>query len=245
MAKRPAIPRFDEKALYQEVSSRCPLCGEDNTKALTIHHIIPFEEVKKHDLQAMIVLCANCHARADKGEISREELLRIKRKLRKIVSINRTPFEKAGFGRPPQVNAFIAAGRDVNVAGDIVIKSGRARKPAAGASIPGTVAEDKWKVGYLKYLGHRFNQFKEWEMKIHQQKMSYAVVWTQYRRHMRFTVEQTPLELFGQAIVFFTSKIDNTMIGRIRQARGKTNYRDYQGFVSLGKDHIDLDTGNA
>jgi hypothetical protein len=80
--RRRAVPRDVERALYQEVGSKCPKCGEANVKALTIHHIVAYAQAWGHNPDAMIVLCANCHARADRREITEDELFQMKRALR-------------------------------------------------------------------------------------------------------------------------------------------------------------------
>jgi hypothetical protein len=80
--RRRAVPRGLERSLYQEVGSKCPKCGEANVKALTIHHIVAYAQACGHDPDAMIVLCANCHARADRREITEDELFQMKRALR-------------------------------------------------------------------------------------------------------------------------------------------------------------------
>jgi hypothetical protein len=80
--ERRAVPRNVERSLYQEAESKCPKCGEANVMALTIHHIIAYAEACVHDPDAMIVLCANCHAKADRREITEDELFQIKRALR-------------------------------------------------------------------------------------------------------------------------------------------------------------------
>ena len=80
--QRRAVPRNLERSLYQEVGSKCPKCGEANVKALTIHHIVAYAQACGHDPDAMIVLCANCHSRAGRREITEDELFQIKGALR-------------------------------------------------------------------------------------------------------------------------------------------------------------------
>jgi hypothetical protein len=138
------------------------------------------------------------------------------------------------------VQGNIAAGRDVNVGGNVVFQYGRKSRAQARAPIPGTVSEDRWKVGYLKYLGHRFNNFKEWEMKKLGEKMNFALIWVQYRDEMKFNVEQTPLELFERAAAYLMGRIDGTKLGRIRRSRAERNYRHLDEFVRLGEDTVNL-----
>ncbi len=244
MANRPAIPRRIEKALFQEVGSRCPICGETNVSSLTVHHIVEFATVKEHDPKNMIVLCANCHARAQNYEIPPDDLFEIKRRIAKQAPSSRPPVQpKAKVNRVRIVKGSIAAGRDVNVGGDIVFQSGRRVQAPPRPPVPGTVSEDKWKVGYLKYLGHRFNKFKEWEMNKRGEKMRHAVIWKQYRDELKFNVEQTPLELFARAAEYLMRRVDGTMLGRIRKNKGGKNYRQFEEFARLGEDSIDFTGG--
>lgn len=39
-----------------------------------IHHIVPWEQCRKHEYENLIALCPNCHRRADAGEIDRVSL---------------------------------------------------------------------------------------------------------------------------------------------------------------------------
>jgi 5-methylcytosine-specific restriction endonuclease McrA len=41
-----------------------------------IAHIVPWEKVKEHTFDNLIVLCPTCHTRFDKGEIDRKSMLR-------------------------------------------------------------------------------------------------------------------------------------------------------------------------
>ncbi|MDA2913936.1 toll/interleukin-1 receptor domain-containing protein [Acidobacteriia bacterium AH_259_A11_L15] len=134
----------------------------------------------------------------------------------------------------------IAAGRDVNVGRDIVVNVRGRSKGRTTIPIPGTVAQDKWKLNYLKYLGHRYSKLKEWQVKQSGQSMQYFRIWSAYRNEMKSTVENTPLELFNKGVAFLKKRIDNTMIGRIRKSRGQKLYRDFEKYLALGEDEIEL-----
>ena len=77
VARKP--PAKVTKLLFQEAGSKCIVCGQTDVSALTTHHIIPFAEHPCHDPNHMCVLCGNCHAKADRKEISREALDAAKR----------------------------------------------------------------------------------------------------------------------------------------------------------------------
>lgn len=53
------------------------------TEGLSVHHIVPLKEGfdKRLDSENLITLCARCHARAEKGEISKDELKKIVEKI--------------------------------------------------------------------------------------------------------------------------------------------------------------------
>jgi hypothetical protein len=53
---------------------------------------------------------------------------------------------------------------------------------------------------------------------------------------MKFSVEQTTLELFERAVAYLRDRIDGTTIGRMKQAQGKHLYRDFAQYKALGED---------
>jgi HNH endonuclease len=80
---RPPIPAALERSLMIEAGYRCAVCK--TPEPLQIDHIIEWAEVRKHEFENMIVLCANCHARkkntSDPRHINRASLQRIKSNL--------------------------------------------------------------------------------------------------------------------------------------------------------------------
>lgn len=71
---RPAIPAEVRRAVLTESGHRCaiPACQHVD---VDLHHIIPWEECKKHDYSNLIALCPNCHRMAHRGKIDRKSLL--------------------------------------------------------------------------------------------------------------------------------------------------------------------------
>lgn len=78
---RKSLSRSLEKKLYQETGSRCAACGQTDVTTLTVHHIVPYALTKKNDPAALIVLCSNCHAKADRRVITEDYLFDLKRRL--------------------------------------------------------------------------------------------------------------------------------------------------------------------
>lgn len=225
MNRRPTIPRILERRLYKEAGHRCCHCGEHDIAKLTIHHIIPFTENLAHDPRHMLVLCANCHALATRGEIDNKALYLDKARVA-------TYQRETGLSPNNQATQNIkVGGRDNIVAGrDINIRV-PSKKVAKGLIIPGTVAEDKTKIGYLNYLVKRYNEFKKWECNNKGVKMNYILIRGAYQREIKYIVKDTPIELFEKAVKFFWRRIENTMLGRINRAKGQPLYSTFDEFM--------------
>ena len=78
---RPAIPAELRRRVLVEAGHKCaiPACRYIE---VDVHHIIPWEQCKKHEYENLIALCPNCHRRAEKGEIDRKALRLYKANLR-------------------------------------------------------------------------------------------------------------------------------------------------------------------
>lgn len=221
-AKRPNIPKRIEKLLYQEVGSQCPVCGESDIVKLTIHHIEPWSECREHDPLKMIVLCANCHARAEAGDIDRATLYRAKLKLR-IVRLPAT----AGVAQHVMGDNNAVAGRDVNIR--VTARSRRRVLPRPA----GTVCDDPRKVGYLQYLAKRYNQFKEWE--VGKPAMKYGFIHKAFEREIKYAIRTTPLDRFETAASWLQERIRGTKLGRILSARGQLVFSAFDEFDGQGE----------
>ena len=82
MAKgRPKIPAKLERQVLVETGHRCAIltCRHIDTE---VHHIVPWSKCQKHEYKNLIVLCPNCHKRADSGEIDKKSLRQYKANLR-------------------------------------------------------------------------------------------------------------------------------------------------------------------
>lgn len=64
MADRPPIPASIRLQVMTECGHRCAVCGESSS--LELAHIVPWHRCQRHEAENLVVLCAICHARADK-----------------------------------------------------------------------------------------------------------------------------------------------------------------------------------
>ncbi len=221
-AMRTAIPKRIEKLLYQEVGSCCPLCGEDDIAMLTIHHIDGYAKSRTHDPDEMVVLCRNCHAKADADEIPRDDLYAAKNAPRIIK-----------FPGLPRVNQQVAGNGNIVAGGNIAIRVSGRKKRALTPRIEGTVCDDPRKVGYLQYLAKRYNQFREWGLH-GAEPMKHGFIHTAYQRDMKYAIKTTPLELFDAGAAFLQTRIANTKLGRILNKRGYPLFSRFDDFDGHG-----------
>ena len=80
-SQRPAIPAEIRRRVLVEAGHRCAITTCRYIE-VELHHIIPWETCQAHEYENLIALCANCHRRADRGEIDRKALRIYKANLR-------------------------------------------------------------------------------------------------------------------------------------------------------------------
>lgn len=222
-ATRKAVPKRIEKKLFQEVGSRCPLCGESDVARLQIHHIKPYAESAMHDPEDMLVLCANCQADANVGTIPVETLYEAKRGSRII----KLPLA-AAVAQHVQGSENIVAGRDVNIR--MAVGSRRTVMPTPAS----TVCDDPRMVGYLQYLAKRYNQFREWDARHGGEQMKHGFIHGAYARHMKYAIRTTPIDAFAEGVEFLQGRILGTKLGRIMNSRRQRVFSLFEDFDGKG-----------
>jgi hypothetical protein len=127
----------------------------------------------------------------------------------------------------------IIAGGDVQMHGNLTVKGIMPPKGKA-AVIPGTVSENPRMIGYLRYLVERYHEFKQWECEQGGQKMNYAMLYTAYKREVKYELKHTPKELFNRAAEFLQRRIERTVIGKLRVKAKQAVYSSFDEFDSHG-----------
>jgi hypothetical protein len=104
--ERTAIPAEIRRQVLCESGHRCaiPRCLYPDVE---IHHIVPWETCQSHDFENLIALCANCHRRADSGEIDRKSLRLYKSRLSAAIGVSQgtSPSTQSPAGKLAEVRA--------------------------------------------------------------------------------------------------------------------------------------------
>lgn len=93
LIKRAKDMSRDKDKIYSLYGCKCAICGWQISDKLInhegktlrsygceIHHIVPASEGGNGELDNLIMLCPNCHKKADYGVIAREELRKAQKK---------------------------------------------------------------------------------------------------------------------------------------------------------------------
>lgn len=122
---------------------------------------------------------------------------------------------------------FVTQGDNVT----ITVKSPKQLK-LRKAVIPGTLATDCVRHGYLEYLIDRYMQLKKAECNQNGEIFRGAVIRVAYRREFRFNISDTPLVLFEKAAAFLQRRIRGTILGRVLSTRGQRLFCSFEEFAT-------------
>jgi hypothetical protein len=122
--------------------------------------------------------------------------------------------------------AGVVAGGDVTVHGDVHVHADSQRRTI----LPGTVSEDPRMIGYLRYLAGRYNEFKQWECGQRGQKMAFGLIYTAYKRELKYDLRNTPISRFEAGVRFLKGRITRTVVGRIRSKASQSLFSDFSSF---------------
>jgi Protein of unknown function (DUF3298)/HNH endonuclease len=84
---RPQIPADLRRRILVEAGHRCAIHSCRHPE-VDLHHIVPWEQCKRHEYDNLIALCPNCHRRADSQEIDRSSLRMYKARLVASLGLN-------------------------------------------------------------------------------------------------------------------------------------------------------------
>jgi len=219
---RKAIPEKIKKKIYQEVGMVCPVCGESDVTTFEFHHIQPYAENSHHDVENLILLCSNCHAKVTKGEISENEVLRLKISL---INRNSLPLQ-----RKSQSNNILNFNSGVNngvIANKVEIKT---QKKSIKINAPeGTLASSANHRNYIKKLIERYHEFKKSD--VGKEKMKYTIIYDAIKKEFGAKWDMIPISQFERLVAFMHRRIDNTVLGKIKKAGNIKRYSTFEEYL--------------
>ncbi|MCY3760261.1 MAG: HNH endonuclease signature motif containing protein [Gemmatimonadetes bacterium] len=224
---RKSIPSVTKRKLIQESQSTCPFCGEDDVSTGQFHHITPVAEGGKNSLQNLIYLCANCHSKVTQGQISLDEVVRIK----EVLTKGGHPYADNRVGSNV-IHADFTKGTNKGVVANKIetVEIKTTRKSVKVSPPVGSIGSSLSHKNYVKHLIDRYHEFKKIE--VGQGGMKYAVFYQQIKRRFGAKWDMIPLQSFDALVHFIQSRIDKTKHGRIRKAHGKKSYSEFEEYLN-------------
>ena len=214
------MPRRMEKAVFQQFDSRCAFCDESDVSALQIHHIEPYAKEKVHEIENLILVCANCHGRIEAGEIPVAAVYK-----RKIQASGGNVTAKRSSGNTIILEHSSNSGV---IANQVTIKNaGRGNIQFAAPS--GTIASHRGARNYVKYLIDIYHKFKEFD--VGRENMKHAVFYNAIKREFGAKWDHIPLEKRDELVKFIQVRIDKTILGRNNKAKGIARYRTFDEYL--------------
>jgi len=227
------ISRATEKAIFHEAAAACPFCGDTTFAVLQIHHIDPRAEGGSNHRSNLILCCASCHDKIEAGVISLSEVLRAKDAL--SAGRNRRHRQPAALPVPHNVVNFrgpniVATGPNPGVVATRVDKVTitTPRRPRVQPPADVLVAEADQRT-YVKYLIDRYHAFKKAEVG---PRMKYSIIHAAIKREFGCTWEFVPLARFVDLVALLQHRIDGTILGRNKCARGQLSYSPFDKYLS-------------
>jgi hypothetical protein len=85
MKLRKRIQQKTKALLQKEIDSTCPFCPSKDVGHFEFHHID--ENPSNNDLINLLMVCPTCHSKITKRDIQAEEVLIVKRKISRVISL--------------------------------------------------------------------------------------------------------------------------------------------------------------
>lgn len=222
---------------------RCALCHEFKGTKMEIHHIEAVKDGGADDPDNLIPLCLDCHADVSsyneghpKGRKYRPAELKKHRDQWFVhVAAGHVPMSNLPSSVSIQGDHNIAAGRDMHIT-----NVHRSRKSSPAPVLPGTVSCDPRMIGYLQYLARRYTDFKSWECKKAGKKLNGGFIHGAYLRELKYSLRNTPVEMFPRAVEYLQSRINQTKLARMQ--KGQRLFSPFEEFDADKSDRIPVES---
>jgi hypothetical protein len=212
------IPARVKKLIIQESAGICSFCSEKDVSTLEFHHIHGKDNIPDpHASENLIYVCKNCHGKITAGQISKADVDLKKRMLKYSDNRNRNSTEMSNV---INLSGKINAGTIANV----VHFHGRSPKQTVNQPPVGAIGAEALKRNYLKHLIDRYHEFAKAEKG---QAYKYQVFYQAINRRYGAKWDMIPIQQFEECCVYVQGRINNTVFGRNRKAKGQSNYSTF------------------
>lgn len=211
-----------QKSIIHEAGGKCSICPENNFYTLEIHHIKGRDVPNAHNAENLLCVCKNCHGKIHGGQITEEDVILYKEKLKTQHIRNKQKQETVS-------NIKIFGGNQGIVAQSIANISIKSTGKPSPKFMPshGSIGSDLVKRNYLKYLIDRYHEYAKAEKK---EKFNYAVFYQSIKREFGAKWDMVPLNRFEEVCSYAQRRIDATILGKTRKVRGAARYSTFDEY---------------
>ena len=217
------ISAVTKKLVFQEANSTCPFCGEKDINTLQIHHIKSWADGGENEPGNLIPICANCHTKVTNKAIAETEILRMKLNLVSKKEHNKNDNRLANMIQLDSSTNMGVIANTLNITSQ--------RNSSVKVQPPqGTIASERDKRNYIKYLIDRYNQFKKSDRSIGDFK--YAIIYRAIQREFKCKWDFVPIERFEALASYIQKRIDATIVGKAKKKQDLKTYSSFEEFLS-------------
>jgi hypothetical protein len=216
------IPAKTKKLIYQEANSSCSFCGERDVNVLEIHHIESRADGGNNEPDNLILVCSNCHSKITDGAVSIYEVFRAK------MALQNKSREAKETSLPSNVIRFERGINTGVIANNFRISNSKGSIKMHPPT--GTIASDRDKRNYIKYLIDRYNKFKEADTNV--KNFHYSVIYRSIQREFKCKWDFVPIEKFPLMVEYLERRIDGTILGKVQRSRGQKRYSSFEEYIA-------------
>lgn len=220
-----AIPKKNQKLVFQQANSRCSFCDESNVSLLELHHIVPRAEGGSNDPHNLLLVCKNCHGLIEAGDISLEEVIKKKQSLGAI--IHQMPKRDEGKGN----NVNISGGVNSSiVANNLTINNG---SKSSNKEYPkGSIGANLDKKNYIQHLVKRYYDFRKADSSYGAKRpFHHSVIHKNIESKFKAKTYFIPEDRFDELATYLKGRINVTIQGKRNKSKGVKNFSTFEQYV--------------
>jgi len=149
------------------------------------------------------------------------------------------PQLSSGNGKGDSYAVYAINNKNSVIGNNITIKTPKKLNVKKGP-IQGTIGSNTYMKNYVKHLIDIYHDFKRANINVEGEKMKYSLIYDAIKREIGFKWDETPNERFEGLCTYLQKRIDNTILGKNRKARGMKNFSTYKEYM-IEKQGIELE----